>query len=141
MKTKILAILLTFILLLNFVSCTNEVTLTSEDLWANATYREDKTFGSGDKTFTLKVVAGDRYVTFTVNTDKENLAEALLEHKIVEGEDGAYGLYIKEVNGILADYDVDQSYWSFEIDGEAQMSGVSDTKLCGGESFELVYAK
>ena len=154
MKTKFLAILLTIIAILTLVSCASEqeepkdpaATLSGENIpaegiWEKAAYREDKTFGSGAKTFTLKVVAGDYYVTFTVNTDKDNLADALLEHKIVEGEDGAYGLYIKKVNGILADYDVDQTYWSFQIGGEAQMTGVSDAKIEGGESFELVRTK
>ena len=154
MKTKLLAILLTLITLLTLVSCatTKEepvnptATLENENipadgLWKDATYRENKTFGSGAKAFTLKVIAGDYYVTFTVNTDKENLAEALLEHKLVEGEDGAYGLYIKKVNGILADYDVDQTYWSFQIGGEAQMTGISEAKIEGGEAFELVRTK
>lgn len=113
----------------------------AKGLWKDATYREDKTFGSGAKTIKVTVKAENASVTFTLNTDKENLADALLEHKLVEGEDGAYGLYIKKVNGILADYDVDQTYWSFQIGGEAQMNGVSDAKIGGGESFELVRTK
>ena len=164
MKTKILAFLLTATLLFVLVSCAapsenpqdtalNETTaekntasegdsaVPAEGLWKDATYREDKTFGTGAKSIKVTVKAENASVTFTVNTDKENLADALLEHKLVEGEDGAYGLYIKKVNGILADYDVNQSYWSFQINGEAQMNGVSDAKIRGGESFELVYAK
>lgn len=162
MKTKLLAILFTLTLLLTFVSCaveepkaptatealTTEETVTkdndgipAEGLWEKATYREDKTFGDGAKTVKVTVKAGDHSVTFTVKTDKDNLGDALLEHKLVEGEDGAYGLYIKKVNGILADYDVDQTYWSFQIGGEAQMNGVSDAKIQGGESFELVRTK
>lgn len=167
MKTKILAMLLTVTMLLALVSCTapaetpkgnetlteNETVLekktevdkasgvAAEGIWKDATHREDKTFGTGAKTVKVTVKAENASVTFTVNTDKENLADALLEHKLVEGEDGAYGLYIKKVNGMLADYDVNQTYWSFQINGEAQMSGVSDAKIQGGESFELVYAK
>lgn len=160
MKTKLLAILFTLTLLLTFVSCAAEepkaptATQTAEEsatkavgeipaegLWEKATYREDKTFGNGAKTVKVTVKAGEHSVTFTVKTDKDNLGDALLEHKLVEGEDGAYGLYIKKVNGILADYDVDQTYWSFQIGGEAQMNGVSDAKIQGGESFELVRTK
>lgn len=160
MKTKLLVILFALTLLLTLVSCTAEepkaptATQTVEEtatkvndgipadgLWKEATYRENKTFGEGAKTVKVTVKAGDHSVVFTVKTDKDNLGDALLEHKLVEGEDGAYGLYIKKVNGILADYDVDQTYWSFQIDGVAQMNGVSDAKIQGGESFELVRTK
>ena len=113
----------------------------SEELWENATHTSDKTFGEGKTAIDVEVKAGEKSVTFTVNTDKENLADALLEHKLVEGEDGPYGLYIKKVNGILADYDVNQSYWSLCKDGEMLMTGASDTKIAEGEHYELVYAK
>jgi len=167
MKTKLFAMLLTLAMLLALVSCATPAetpeeseTMTeietvvekktearadsgvpAEGVWKDAAYREDQTFGNGAKTIKVTVKAENASVTFTVKTDKENLADALLEHKLVEGEDGAYGLYIKKVNGMLADYDVNQTYWSFQIDGVAQMSGVSDAKIQGGESFELVYAK
>lgn len=153
MKIKILAILLTLFTLLTLISCAaekeepkepqtlNTETAEASDLWKSATYKEDQTLGTGSKTVTVKVVAEDKFVTFTLKTDKENLGDALLETGLAEGEDSTYGLYIKKVNGILADYDVDQSYWSFEIGGEAQMSGVSDFKIAGGESVELVRTK
>lgn len=167
MKTKLLAMLLTLAVLLALASCAapaetpeesetlteietvvekktkaeEESAIPAEGLWKDATYREDKTFGTGAKSIKVTVKAENASVTFTVNTDKENLADALLEHKLVEGENGAYGLYIKKVNGILADYDVDQTYWSFRIGGEAQMTGVSDAKIQGGETFELVRTK
>lgn len=160
MKTKLLAILFAFALLFTLVSCTAEEPkaptatqtvegtatkandgIPADGLWKEATYRENKTFGEGAKTVKVTVKAGDHSVVFTVKTDKDNLGDALLEHKLVEGEDGAYGFYIKKVNGILADYDVDQTYWSFQIDGVAQMNGVSDAKIQGGESFELVRTK
>ena len=113
----------------------------AEGLWENATYASDKTFGEGKTTIEVEVKAEEKSVTFTINTDKENLADALLEHKLVEGEDSQYGLYIKKVNGILADYDVNQSYWSLCKNGEMLMTGASDTKISEGEHYELVYAK
>lgn len=113
----------------------------AEDLWADAVYTEDKTFGEGAKSVDVEVKAADKSITFTLKTDKENLADALLEHKLVEGEDGPYGLYIKKVNGILADYDVNKAYWSLSKDGEMLMTGASDTKIADGEHYELVYAK
>ena len=48
-----------------------------------------------------------------------------------------YGLYIKVVNGITADYDVDQSYWGFSKGGEYMMTGVDGTPFADGEVYEL----
>ena len=78
---------------------------------------------------------------FTVNTDKETVGEALLEHELIAGEDGQYGLYIKTVNGITADYDVDQSYWAFYADGEYAMAGVDMTEIDEDVTYQLAYTK
>ena len=89
----------------------------------------------------VEVKAGDDSVTFTIKTDKETLGEALMEHSLIDGEQGAYGLYIKKVNGITADYDVDKSYWAFYIDGEYALTGVDTTKITDGIIYRLEYAK
>lgn len=144
---------LTLILLMFAVSCQKETPVgasstgvsseivKTEGLWASATYTEDKSFGEGAKTAYVEVKADDKSITFTLKTDKENLADALLEHKLVEGDDSQFGLYIKKVNGILADYDINKSYWSLCKDGQALMTGASDTKISDGEHYELVYTK
>jgi len=122
-------------------SATASVETQTEKLWKDAVYTEDKTFGSGAKSIDVELIVADKSITFTVKTDKENLADALLEHKLIEGEDGPYGLYIKKVNGILADYDVTKSYWSISKNGEMLMTGASDTKITSGEKYEITYAK
>lgn len=119
----------------------NRETPDTEKLWEGATYTEDREFGKGAKTLTVKVEQGDNSVTFTIHTDRETVGEALIEHGIVEGEAGAYGLYIKKVNGITADYDVDQSYWSFYLGESYASSGVDTTKIEEGIIYRLVYTK
>ena len=57
----------------------------SPSVWDDATYGEDKSFGNGSKKVEVEVKVGEKSVTFTLNTDKENLADALLEHQLVEG--------------------------------------------------------
>ena len=123
-----------------FASGCNEK-VAAEGLWENAVYTSDKSFGEGKKSIEVEVKAGEQSITFTLNTDKKNLADALLEHKLVEGDSSEYGLYIKKVNGIIADYDVDKSYWSLCKDGEALMTGASATEISDGEHYELVYTK
>ena len=102
---------------------------------------EDQTFGEGAKTLTVVVEAEDRTVTFTVHTDAATVGEALLSHGLIDGDEGPYGLYVKKVNGITADYDVDQSYWGIYKNGEYLMSGVDTTNIADGEHYELIYEK
>ncbi len=110
-------------------------------LWENATYLSDKEFGEGSKTLVVEIKAGDQSVTFTVKTDKSTVGEALLEHELIDGEEGQYGMYIKSVNGIVADFDIDQTYWAFYIDGEYAMTGVDTTEITDGAVYKLERAK
>ena len=137
-KTLLVSISLALIVLLILVSCN---TVNADGLWENATYRRDMTFGKGETTVMLEVKVEDKSVTFTINTDKETLGDALLEHGLIEGEDSAYGLYVKKVNGITADYDTDGAYWSLEKNGEYSMTGVDTTIIADGEHYEFVYTK
>ena len=105
-----------------------------------AVFADGDILGEGAIALTIKVVDADATEsTFTVKTDADNLADALLGAKLVEGDDGAYGLYIKLVNGIRADYDLDKAYWSLQQNGELLMTGANDTPIADGEHYELVY--
>lgn len=66
---------------------------------------------------------------FEVHTDKKTVGEALLAYELIAGEDSAYGLYVKTVIGITADYNVDGTYWAFYINGEYAMTGVDSTEI------------
>ena len=132
-----LYLLLILLIGLNLVSCGK----TEGDIWENAMYTEDTEFGEGSKTLTVKVEAADKTVTFKIHTDKKTVGEALEEHSLVSGEEGAYGLYIKFVNGIEADYNKNGAYWAFNKDGGYMSTGVDKTEFSDGDSFELVYTK
>lgn len=119
----------------------NGDTVAKTGLWANAKYLKDMEFGEGSKTVEVEVKVGDDSITFTLHTDKDTLGDALIEHQLISGEEGAYGLYVKYVNGIHADYDTDRSYWAVYSNGEYMMSGVDSTHINGGEHYELVYTK
>ena len=133
----LVALVLSFVLCL--VSCNEKI--DAEGLWENATYRSDKEFGKGEKTVEVEVKVEEQSVTFTIHTDADTLGAALLEHGLIAGEDGQFGIYVKTVNGILADYDVNKSYWGFYQNGEYLMSGVDTTAIVGGEHFEIIYSK
>ena len=92
--------------------------------------------GQGATTFGFVVVDKDGKETqFEIHTDKKMVGEALLEVKLIEGEDGPYGLYVKSVNGISLDYNKDGMYWSFYVNGDYAMTGVDVTEIKAGESY------
>lgn len=141
MKTtkKVLAVVFAIILCIGITACKQEQ--SAESLWDNALYTEDTELGSGKTTLTVAVKAEDKTINLHIKTDKKTVGEALVEHKLVEGEEGAYGLYIKSVNGIVADFDVDKSYWAFYVDGEYATSGVDTTEISAGVKYSLEYTK
>ncbi len=135
----LLACMVAIAAVLSFSGCRQNAEGT--DVWAEAIYTENAELGTGGKTVLVKVVAEEKTVTFTIHSDKETVGEALTEHALIEGEQGAYGLYVKKVNGITADYDVNGCYWGFYKNGESMMTGVDGTVFADGEQYELVYTK
>jgi len=98
--------------------------------------------GEGETQFTFTVVDKDGNETsFIINTDKKTVGEALLEHKLIEGEEGDFGLYVKKVNGIEAVYEKDKTYWAFYVNGEYAMSGVDMTDVEEGASYSFKVEK
>ena len=142
MKKKLNAIFL--IMVISFCclmqsGCNEEKNVT--DLWETATYKTDTEFGDGKTTVTVNLKVNEKSVTFTINTEKPTLGEALTEHELILGENDVYGMYVKKVNGIEADYDKDKSYWAFYKDGDYLVSGVDTTEISDGDCFEIVYTK
>ena len=135
---KVINIFLGIILGAFLVSCS---TIVVQDVWESAVYTESQELGTGEKTITVYVIAEEKTVEFTVHTDKETLGEALIEHNLIAGENSSYGLYVKEVNGIYADYNTTKSYWGINKNGESLMTGVDAEKITDGDEYEFVYTK
>ena len=54
---------------------------------------------------------------------------------MIEGDESEYGLYVKTVNGITADYDADGVYWAFYINDEYAQTGVDSTPITEGDRY------
>ncbi|MBQ4544241.1 MAG: DUF4430 domain-containing protein [Oscillospiraceae bacterium] len=94
--------------------------------------------GEGSKAFNLSVTddkGGELF--FEIHTDSETVGEALVALNLLEGEPGPYGLYVKKVAGITADYNTNKKYWAFYIDGEYATSGVDTTAITEGSTYAL----
>lgn len=133
-----LAVLAAVMVVLSLAACN---TVEKTGVWEDAVYLKDMEFGKGEKTLSVEVKAEDKSVLFTIHTDKKTVGEALLEHELIDGDEGPYGLYVKVVNGITADFDEDQTYWAFYIDGELAMTGVDMTDIDESAAYRLERAK
>ena len=94
--------------------------------------------GDGSKVFDVTIVdQEDVETTLEIHTDQETVGAALLELGLIAGEESEYGLFIKTVNGLTADYDTDGVYWAFYIDGEYATSGVDSTPVTEGAHYSF----
>lgn len=110
--------------------------------WEDATYRKDATLGEGDTTISVKVTAEEKTITLTLHTDATTLEEALVAEELVSGDESAFGLYIKYVNGIRADYEKDNGYyWGLKVNGKTADTGASSVLIEEGGVYELVRTK
>ena len=138
--TRGLSLILALSFLLSLAACGGKK-VENTGVWEAATYTADTEFGEGKNPLKVIVKAGEQSVTFTINTDKKTVGEALLEHKLIEGEQGDYGLYIKSVNGIVADYDADKTYWAFYEGEEYAAASVDATNITEGVTYKLERTK
>ena len=105
----------------------------------NDTVNNDVTvLGEGQTQFTFTVVDGEgKETVFEIHTDKSTVGEALLDLNLIAGEDSTYGLYVKTVNGIFAEYESTGTYWAFYLNGEYAMSGVDSTEITADTVYML----
>jgi hypothetical protein len=98
---------------------------------------EAKTEESADmKTITVSVINGDETTELTIETDADNLRDALEGEGIIAGEESSYGLFVTTVNGVTAD-ESKEEWWMISKDGESLQTGVDDTEIADGESYEF----
>ena len=136
-----LALMLVIVMMISLSSCDYFIRKDLPEIWQNATYVQDTELGEGSKTLVVKVEVEENSVTFTIHTNAETVGEALLNLGLIAGEESQYGLYIKQVNGMTADYDIDKNYWSFYVNGEYAMSGADTTPISEGEVYSLVRSR
>ena len=95
-------------------------------------YESGSTIGEGEKHIYVTATDGvnqELIGTFEFYTDAENIGDALLEYGFISGDDGDYGLYVKVVNGVKAEYETDGTYWAFYVNGDLATTGVSSTPV------------
>ena len=71
----------------------------------------------------------------------ETLASALAAAGLISAEEAEAG-FVTEVNGVLADFSKDQSWWCLtDASGESTTVGVGDIRLQDGDAYAFTYTK
>ena len=131
---KLSGTLLAFILVFSLAACAPVGEKQPEQ--PDSTIENGAVIGTGAKTFAVEVTDADGKVTaFTVKSDEQTVGAALLALNVIAGDEGQYGLYVKTVNGITADYDKDQTWWAFYVDGVSASAGVDSTDIVNGSTY------
>ena len=137
---KIIAFLLALAMALTLCACAKPTPIAAGKNTVGV--KDGETLGQGATAFTVEVTDAQGTKTdFTVKTDEKTVGAALQALNIISGEESDYGLYIKEVIGITADYDTDGTYWAFYIDGQYAATGVDMTDAQNGAVYGFAVEK
>jgi len=122
---KILSLLLALALVFTLAACGTK----DEPAAAAASFRVVVTDLDGNET------------TFEYTASADSLGEALVAEGLIAGHETEYGLYIDTVNDITADWDNDQTYWAFYINGEYATTGIDGTEIVADTTYGLTLTK
>ena len=130
---KLLSLLLAAAMILTLCACTSAPAETT------TTPAETTSAPTAGVPFTVIVTDVDGTEnTFQYTSEAATVGEALLAEGLISGDESEYGLYITSVNGITADWDTEQAYWAFYVNGEYAQTGVDTTPVMEGAAYELV---
>ena len=98
--------------------------------------------GEGAVTFDFIAVFNEETEkAWRISTNEATVGEALQALGLLEGEEGPWGLYIKTVDGVTADYNMTGTYWAFYVDGGYAMNGIDLTPAEAGHIYSLKIEK
>lgn len=88
------------------------------------------------KTVEVSVINREDCKIFNISTTGETLHDALDEISLADGEDGAYGLYVKTVNGYTVNEE-NEEWWCITKAGEAVFEGIDSIRISDGDKYEI----
>lgn len=92
----------------------------------------------GEKTFTLTVVHSEGSKDFTITTEEEFLANALIAEGIINDEGIETGMYFT-VDGETASWEENQSYWAIYVGDTYATEGLNTLAIEDGGVYKLEY--
>lgn len=99
--------------------------------------------GTGSKHFAFKAIGldGNVIAAYDIYTDENTVGAALLKNSLIAGENGAYGIYVKTVCGVTADYDTDKTYWAFYENDAYAVNSADRTNIDESTVYEFRISK
>lgn len=136
------SLLLICILLLSFVGCGKTDVEDTDGINTVATTAAWTRVGEGKYAFPFIVTFADgTEQNYIVSTDKETVGDALADAELIAGEQSEFGLFVKTVCGVTADYEKDAAYWSLYVSGELSAVGVDSVQCKDVVDVEFRYMK
>lgn len=102
---------------------------------------DSKTLGEGKTAFKFSVTDSEgKTESYTINTDKAILGDALAENGIIPASENESG-FVNTVNGVTLDWDTDKAYWALYVGESYAEKGVNETEITDGGEYSFVYTK
>lgn len=141
---KLIVLLLTLAMVLTMAACAaapaGETTAATENTQAVTGDETEQTESLRRITVTVVHADGSSKV-FEYETAHEFLGPLLEEEGLLLGEEGPYGLMIKEVDGESAVYETDGAYWALYEGDEYALQGIDSTPIVDGGTYKLEYTR
>ena len=140
-----ISLLLTLLLLVAAVAVgcgetieTEESTVETTTVVETAESESPEKIGEGEYTFEFTAVFEDgTSKVYEVSTDAENIADALYDLKLIDGEESQYGFTVYTVCGVTHDFNSGNVYWKLCVDGEDSFVGASSVKCSDVKKVEF----
>lgn len=96
---------------------------------------------AGSKTVTIEVInSSQETASYQVQTDARYLQQVMDEAQGLSYETDS-GNMVVSINGETADYNADQAYWAFYLNGEYCNFGIDQQPVADGDIFTIEYTK
>lgn len=96
---------------------------------------------AGSKTVTIEVInSSQETASYQVQTDAQYLQQVMDEAQGFSYETDS-GNMVVSINGETADYNADQAYWAFYLNGEYCNFGIDQQPVADGDIFTIEYTK
>jgi len=138
MRKNRLNLILSFILVAliavgALTSCSDDITISL----AAASEIPAQDIGEGEKTFRFEVFHNIEPTTvWNIHTDETTVGSALFEVGLTDDKG-----FITVVNGLTADWEADNAYWAFYINGEFALTGANTVDIEEDKTYAFVYTQ
>lgn len=99
----------------------------------------------GAKAITITVISNDgSSKDYSLNTDAEFLRKAMDEVQDLTysgSESEEFGMMIDTINGVRADYTLDNAYWAIYVNGEYGSYGIDQQPVADKDAYKFEYTK